>query len=41
VVDHRGSSAGLIEAVDSAVRAYTGSAQQHDDITMLALHRPA
>jgi phosphoserine phosphatase RsbU/P len=41
VVDNRGSSAGLIEAVDSAVRAYTGSAQQHDDITMLALHRPA
>ena len=29
----------LIEAVDQAARHYTGAAEQHDDITMLALRR--
>jgi phosphoserine phosphatase RsbU/P len=29
----------LIETVDHAVRHFTGAAEQHDDITMLALRR--
>lgn len=30
----------VLERVDSAVREHTGDAEQHDDVTMLALHRP-
>jgi sigma-B regulation protein RsbU (phosphoserine phosphatase) len=45
VVTQPGRAAGeLTEAVDEAVRRYTGAAEQHDDITMLALtrlHSPA
>lgn len=26
--------------MDRAVREHTGTAEQHDDVTMLALHRP-
>ncbi|MEV7615950.1 PP2C family protein-serine/threonine phosphatase [Streptomyces sp. NPDC089799] len=30
----------VLDRMDSAVREHTGSAEQHDDVTMLALHRP-
>ncbi|MET3985121.1 PP2C family protein-serine/threonine phosphatase [Streptomyces sp. PvR034] len=30
----------LLDRMDTAVREHTGSAEQHDDVTMLALHRP-
>ncbi|WP_415947783.1 PP2C family protein-serine/threonine phosphatase [Streptomyces sp. KLOTTS4A1] len=30
----------VLSRVDSAVRAHTGDGEQHDDVTMLALHRP-
>ncbi|MFF5015658.1 PP2C family protein-serine/threonine phosphatase [Streptomyces sp. NPDC001165] len=30
----------LVERLDTAVRAHTGDGEQHDDVTMLALHRP-
>jgi phosphoserine phosphatase RsbU/P len=39
VSEHRGSAAGLVAAVESTVRRYAGAAEQHDDITMLALRR--
>lgn len=34
------SGRAVLERVDSAVREHTGDAEQHDDVTMLALHRP-
>ncbi|MEV8534071.1 PP2C family protein-serine/threonine phosphatase [Streptomyces sp. NPDC051211] len=43
VGDHTGpprSGRDLLDRMDSAVREHTGSAEQHDDVTMLALHRP-
>ncbi|MER7734449.1 PP2C family protein-serine/threonine phosphatase [Streptomyces erythrochromogenes] len=30
----------LVDRMDLAVREHTGTAEQHDDVTMLALHRP-
>lgn len=30
----------VVDRIDLAVREHTGSAEQHDDVTMLALHRP-
>ncbi|MFE7182892.1 PP2C family protein-serine/threonine phosphatase [Streptomyces erythrochromogenes] len=30
----------LVDRMDQAVREHTGTAEQHDDVTMLALHRP-
>ncbi|MFI7358126.1 PP2C family protein-serine/threonine phosphatase [Streptomyces avidinii] len=30
----------LVDLMDLAVREHTGTAEQHDDVTMLALHRP-
>ena len=36
--DHNSADA-MVEAMDTAVRRHTGNADQHDDITMLALHR--
>ncbi|MBW5483658.1 PP2C family protein-serine/threonine phosphatase [Streptomyces bambusae] len=30
----------VVDMMDRAVREHTGSAEQHDDVTMLALHRP-
>ncbi|UQX00236.1 PP2C family protein-serine/threonine phosphatase [Streptomyces sp. RerS4] len=30
----------LVDRMDRAVREHTGIAEQHDDVTMLALHRP-
>ncbi|MFE9093932.1 PP2C family protein-serine/threonine phosphatase [Streptomyces sp. NPDC007264] len=30
----------VLERLDGAVRAHTGDGEQHDDVTMLALHRP-
>ncbi|MGW7438257.1 PP2C family protein-serine/threonine phosphatase [Streptomyces sp. NPDC054849] len=30
----------MVDRVDLAVREHTGTAEQHDDVTMLALHRP-
>jgi len=39
VVGHRDSAARLVDTMDATVRRYTGSAEQHDDITMLALRR--
>ncbi|MFI8088859.1 PP2C family protein-serine/threonine phosphatase [Streptomyces sp. NPDC086080] len=30
----------LVERLDTAVRAHTADGEQHDDVTMLALHRP-
>ncbi len=41
VARHRESAAGMVEEIDGAVRRHTGSAEQHDDITMLALRRSA
>lgn len=34
------SGKGMVDRVDLAVREHTGTAEQHDDVTMLALHRP-
>jgi phosphoserine phosphatase RsbU/P len=39
VTETAGTADELIEAVDQAVRHFTGAAEQHDDITMLALCR--
>ncbi|MGW2255010.1 PP2C family protein-serine/threonine phosphatase [Kitasatospora sp. NPDC001660] len=36
-----GSGRALLERVETALRAHSGSADQHDDITMMALHRTA
>jgi sigma-B regulation protein RsbU (phosphoserine phosphatase) len=36
-----GSAEEMLAAVDGAVRGFTGTTEQFDDITMLALHRPA
>ncbi|MGW6709587.1 PP2C family protein-serine/threonine phosphatase [Streptomyces sp. NPDC054956] len=30
----------VVDRMDTAVREHTGTAEQHDDVTMLALHRP-
>lgn len=30
----------VVDLMDRAVREHTGAAEQHDDVTMLALHRP-
>ncbi|RSS81789.1 PP2C family protein-serine/threonine phosphatase [Streptomyces sp. WAC06614] len=30
----------VLDVMDTAVRRHTGTAEQHDDVTMLALHRP-
>lgn len=30
----------VVDRIDLAVREHTGTAEQHDDVTMLALHRP-
>ncbi len=30
----------VVDRMDLAVREHTGTAEQHDDVTMLALHRP-
>ncbi|MFB7785342.1 PP2C family protein-serine/threonine phosphatase [Streptomyces vinaceus] len=30
----------VVDLMDTAVREHTGTAEQHDDVTMLALHRP-
>lgn len=38
---HRESAASVIEEVDAAVLRHAGYAEQHDDITMLALRRSA
>ncbi|MFJ6938141.1 PP2C family protein-serine/threonine phosphatase [Streptomyces sp. NPDC101132] len=37
---HTGSGRAVLDRVDLAVREHTGEAEQHDDVTMLALHRP-
>ncbi|MFB8397428.1 PP2C family protein-serine/threonine phosphatase [Streptomyces yangpuensis] len=34
------SGAEVVDRMDLAVREHTGTAEQHDDVTMLALHRP-
>ncbi len=41
VTRHRDSAVDQVAAVDAAVQRYTGVAEQHDDITMLALRRSA
>ncbi|MFD0271947.1 PP2C family protein-serine/threonine phosphatase [Streptomyces sp. NPDC127106] len=35
-----GSGSEVVDRMDAAVREHTGTAEQHDDVTMLALHRP-
>jgi sigma-B regulation protein RsbU (phosphoserine phosphatase) len=35
------SGRALLERIESALREHTGSAEQHDDITMMAVHRTA
>ncbi|QES51097.1 hypothetical protein DEJ50_27925 [Streptomyces venezuelae] len=35
-----GNGRDVLDRMDSAVREHTGTAEQHDDVTMLALHRP-
>ncbi|MER5931498.1 PP2C family protein-serine/threonine phosphatase [Streptomyces sp. NPDC002054] len=35
-----GNGKDVLDRMDSAVREHTGTAEQHDDVTMLALHRP-
>ncbi|MFJ7157671.1 PP2C family protein-serine/threonine phosphatase [Streptomyces sp. NPDC101118] len=37
---HTGSGRAVLDRMDLAVREHTGEAEQHDDVTMLALHRP-
>ncbi|MEU8517013.1 SpoIIE family protein phosphatase [Kitasatospora sp. NPDC048722] len=36
-----GSGRALLERMETALRAHSGSAEQHDDITMMAVHRTA
>lgn len=37
---NRVSGKDVVDRMDLAVREHTGTAEQHDDVTMLALHRP-
>ena len=39
VTQWRGNAAELLDAIRSDIEKFTGNAQQHDDITMLASHR--